>query len=200
MTTESLTEREPKDERAAFCADLHAFANWLAENPWVPLPFTTFAERHLNYIDDKTPFASLTKVREIAALLGVKTDESLPDRTRVTITMGCVEYRLLAWHKNGRPGEPDERDAKIERLTAELAALRAAAALQPDADLSGMGYSREADDPTPVSPARVPLHTGGMVGPVDGGYLVDETGPGLIVGDTADEQRDNAHAAYERDE
>jgi hypothetical protein len=39
------------------------------------------------------------------------------------------------------------------------------------ADPSGLSYSREADDPTPVSPARVPLHTGGMT---DGG-LVDET-------------------------
>jgi hypothetical protein len=27
-------------------------------------------------------------------------------------------------------------------------------------DPAGLGYSREADDPTPVSPARVPLHTG----------------------------------------
>lgn len=30
------------------------------------------------------------------------------------------------------------------------------------ADL-GHGFSREADDPTPVSPARVPLHTGSVV-------------------------------------
>jgi hypothetical protein len=42
------------------------------------------------------------------------------------------------------------------------------------ADRTGMAYSRaddEPDDPRPVSPARVPLHTGGMT---DGG-LVDET-------------------------
>ena len=41
-------------------------------------------------------------------------------------------------------------------------------------DPSGMSYTRadtDADDPTPVSPARVPLHTGGVV---DGGQLVDE--------------------------
>lgn len=65
-------------------------------------------------------------------------------------------------------------------------------------DPTGLAYSRAddgPDDPTPVSPARVPLHTGGMT---DCG-LVDET-PGLIVGDTADEQRDNAYAAYDRDE
>lgn len=39
----------------------------------------------------------------------------------------------------------------------------------------GLGYSREADDPTPVSPARVPLHTGAVV---DGNELiVDEPAP-----------------------
>lgn len=38
---------------------------------------------------------------------------------------------------------------------------------------AGFGYTRAdtEDDPTPVSPARVPLHTGAMVGPVDGGEL-----------------------------
>lgn len=41
------------------------------------------------------------------------------------------------------------------------------------ADPTGLGYSREAepDDPRPVSPGRVPLHTGAMT--ADG--LVDET-------------------------
>lgn len=36
--------------------------------------------------------------------------------------------------------------------------------LESVADASGMSYSREADDPTPVSPDRVPLHTGGEGG------------------------------------
>jgi hypothetical protein len=42
------------------------------------------------------------------------------------------------------------------------------------ADPTGMGYSRETepDDNRPVSPGRVPLHTGAMV---DGNQLVDET-------------------------
>lgn len=49
-----------------------------------------------------------------------------------------------------------------------------APAVDPDPDPTGLAYSRadDADDPTPVSPARVPLHTGGVV---DGGRLVDET-------------------------
>jgi len=140
-----------------------------AVNDWMK----AYASKHLNRINDRgTVAASLAEVREIADELGVKTDEHLDDRTRLVFKVGRVEYELLTWHPDGRPGEPDERDAKIEQLTAELAALRAAAALQPDADPSGLGYSREADDPTPVSPARVPLHTGGVV---DGGQLVDET-------------------------
>jgi hypothetical protein len=98
------------------------------------------------------------------------------------------------------------------------------------ADPTGLAYSRaddEPDDPTPVSGHRVAPHTGGLTeqGLVDetppepvvqcfdgdphGPHrtvFAPETGienghcPGLIVGDTADEQRDNAYAAYERDE
>lgn len=41
-----------------------------------------------------------------------------------------------------------------------------------NADPTGLGFNREADDPTPVSPARVPLHEGAIV---DGNQLVDET-------------------------
>lgn len=81
-----------------------------------------------------------------------------------------------------------EREAELEKLRAEVAELRAAASQsvwcgggctqvadhpgECDPDATGLGYSREADDPTPVSPERVPLHTGAVV---DGGQLVDET-------------------------
>jgi hypothetical protein len=44
------------------------------------------------------------------------------------------------------------------------------------ADALGFAYTRadsDADDPTPVSPARVPLHTGSVV---DGGVLVTDGG------------------------
>lgn len=47
---------------------------------------------------------------------------------------------------------------------------------------NGMSYTRadtEADDPTPVSPARVEPHFGGVV---DGGQLVDETEAGAATG------------------
>ena len=39
-------------------------------------------------------------------------------------------------------------------------------------DPTGLGFSREADDPTPVSPAGVQRHPGGVV---EGGQLVDES-------------------------
>jgi hypothetical protein len=61
-----------------------------------------------------------------------------------------------------------EREAELEKLRAEVEALRSAVRF----DANGLGYSREADDPTPVSPARVPLHTGGVI---DDGQLIDET-------------------------
>lgn len=53
---------------------------------------------------------------------------------------------------------------EVARLRAEVEALRA--------ERSGLGYSREADDPTPVSPARVPLHTGSVI--ADGVLVTDK--------------------------
>lgn len=120
--------------------------------------------------------------------------------------------------------EDGHRDSTNFRADALITLDRAA-------DLTGQLYTRADDEPaedmtlTP-SGRRMPPHTGGMVGPVDSGQLVDETDPhilcveehedgpcprreaveqarrergGLIVGDTAAEQRDNAYAAYERD-
>lgn len=64
--------------------------------------------------------------------------------------------------------EQADKDAEIYRLRARVAELEAH-------DPRGLNYTRadsaEADDPTPVSPARVPMHTGGMT--AEG--LVDET-------------------------
>lgn len=47
--------------------------------------------------------------------------------------------------------------------------------LQALAADDGFGYSREVDDPAPVSPARVPLHTGSVVAD---GVLVTDPVPG----------------------
>lgn len=50
---------------------------------------------------------------------------------------------------------------------------------------------REASSPYGISPQALRIARDGLVAPYS---------PGVIVGDTADEQRDNAYAAYERDE
>lgn len=182
MTDQTVTPAETADQpespedaakRAAFVADLCAFAAWLAKNSWVPVPSEAYASKQLNGIEDPALVApSLAKVRDIAARFGVKTDESLPDRTRAGISFGNIEYRLLAWHKGGRPGEPDERDIELERLRAENAELRAAvpAGALPGDD--GLGYSREADDPTPVSGGRLTPHFATQEGTVRDSHLV----------------------------
>lgn len=59
------------------------------------------------------------------------------------------------------PNPANGRDVELEKLRAKVA------------ELEKLTYSREADDPTPVSPARPPLHVG--VREADGGELVDET-------------------------
>lgn len=87
-----------------------------------------------------------------------------------TERVGAVDVRVMysvstEWAlKRKQAAELAEREVELEKLRAEVAELRAAQ--------SGFGYSREADDPTPVSPGRMPLHTGGVI---DGGALVDET-------------------------
>lgn len=58
--------------------------------------------------------------------------------------------------------------------------LLAASQIPVESVDDGFGYSREADDPTPVSPGRVPLHTGSIVR--DSELVIDRTlaGPGLV--------------------
>lgn len=58
------------------------------------------------------------------------------------------------------PGPPDERDAELVQLRAENERLRAAAPSFVDDDPTGLGFSREADDPTPTTavPATIEGH------------------------------------------
>jgi hypothetical protein len=68
------------------------------------------------------------------------------------------------------------RTVPDSRLAAEIAAelRRVADRLEALGDPTGLAYSRaddEPDDPTPVSPARAPMHVGVM----DDGGLVDVT-------------------------
>jgi hypothetical protein len=117
----------PDQKRAETIADIRAFADWLEQNPWVPTPFHANASEHLNGAGDRPDEqrAHLTRLRSVADRLGVKVDEHLTDRTRMQFNIGKFEYSLLVWHENGRPGEPDPRDAELEKLRAEVEALRA---------------------------------------------------------------------------
>lgn len=64
----------------------------------------------------------------------------------------------------------DKREVELKELRARVAELEATT----DSDATGLAYTRtdsEPDDPTPVSPARVPLHTGSVV--ADGVLVTD---------------------------
>lgn len=183
MTSENLAPADDAAKRAVFVADLRAFANWIAENPWVPLPARTYASKQLNYQTDsrEVNVSALATVRAIAARMDVAIDEHLPDRTRAEVEIGSVEYSVLAWHPEGRQNE-------LERLRAEVAELRAAAAesiwcgggctLVADhagecviATDTGMGYSREPESTVvaPV-PAGVEGHPEGRAAGIPAHY------------------------------
>jgi hypothetical protein len=178
--------REAAD-RARFAAGLREFADWIGANGWAPVGWDGCGFQHarvqvdLHGSDEDATAATVSRIRDLADRLGVKTQE-LDDRTDASVVIGAVSYSVIAWHRNGRPAEPNRCVASLH-ITAQTADARCfrcgaagvVAAYEPAADPTGLAYSRaddEADDPTPVSPARVPLHTGGVV---DGVGLVDET-------------------------
>lgn len=150
-----LAEFRAGAERAQKIADIRALADWLEANPDVPMPYQVSAVEHWNENPgDPTPSAAIATIRNLGQMYGVKLDEHLDDRTRFIVPFGAASYELVVWHEDGRPAEPEP--------------------LVVPADPFGLAYTRadsEADDPTPVSPARVPMHTGGMT--AEG--LVDET-------------------------
>lgn len=126
-------------ERAQKIADIRALADWLEANPEVPL--AAYPSEQADLHDGA---ASVAFVRELGARFDSKVRDDLDDRTQVYIRFGSFEYRVIAWHKDGRPAEAEP---------------------QPDADPTGLTYTRaddEPDDPTPVSGPRVPAHTGGV--------------------------------------
>jgi hypothetical protein len=102
-----------------------------------------------------------------------------PDRSSALRTMLATFGRN--WAFEYEPESPTIADY-IPRMTLHAQLVIGLTAADP----TGLAYTRaddEPDDPTPVSPARVPLHTGGMT---DGG-LVDETAtPGAIDQDAED--------------
>lgn len=77
---------------------------------------------------------------------------------------------LFVEHYTGRDGQGWTFVAhRADGYGPESDVFAAAARIPVEPVDTGLGYSREADDPTPVSPARVPLLTGAVV---DGNALV----------------------------
>lgn len=154
-TEADLAALREQAERAQKVADIRALADWLEANPSVPMPASlrTQASPGCEVLPEVDVWNSgaqgIAELERVAAIMGseiVHYDE----RSDATKTFGRVEYSFIAWHKDGRPAEPE-------------------------ADPTGLAYSRadDADDPTPVSGHRVEPHVGGVT---DGG-LVDETPP-----------------------
>jgi hypothetical protein len=172
-TEADLAELREQAERAQKIADIRALAAWLEANPDVPMPVRLSGQEQMadpSFHDGISPIEGVKRVREFAAKHGVKVDESDPTHTDAKVAFGIVEYKLLSWHRDGRPVEPE---------AAPVASVNPFG-LSPAANAEvrerlGLAYSRaddETPDPTPTGP-REPLHTGGMT---DGG-LVDETLP-----------------------
>lgn len=139
VTAERLAEAREQAERAEKIADIRAFADFLEANPWAPLESLRMQWSPDPHGDVwNAGYRGIAELRKLAAQLGVSVDESCDDRMQAAREFGPVEYRLIAWHKDGRPAEP-QRD-----------------------DPTGLLYQRPADDPTPVSPARGELHTGAV--------------------------------------
>jgi hypothetical protein len=96
-------------ERAKFIAGLHRFADWLKANPWAPIrddgAYVHPARLQINLRD--ADMATIAQVREIADRLGAKADESLFDRTDASMEIGSISYSVIAWHRDGRPAEPE---------------------------------------------------------------------------------------------
>jgi hypothetical protein len=97
---------------------------------------------------------------------------------RGPIKVHVYDFVSTAWAiKRETDASLAAKEAELERLRAELIALRAAAVLQPDADPAGLGFSRDDIEPEPAC-----ADCGGNVRVVDGGLRhVNHHGLPLLV-------------------
>lgn len=181
VSDEELAAAAAGVERARKIADIRALADFLEANPEVPLALYPSEQ-----VDLHNGAASVAQVRELGAKFGGTVRDDLDDRTQVYLKFGSFEYRVIAWHHDGRPAEPapepltpapiaEHYDASAFN-TENVCACGDAFGSRRDlnAHILGLAYSRaddEQDDPTPVSGARVEPH----VGAVTEQGLVDET-------------------------
>jgi hypothetical protein len=148
LTAEEIAGHKGDAERARKIADIRAFADWLEANPEIPMAYGIGGQAD---VSESTTYsaAEIRAVKAFAEKHGGEFRKS-KDHASARVRFGDVTYSLISWHKDGRPAEPEP-------------------------DPTGLAYTRadDADDPTPVSGARVEPHVGGMT---DEG-LVDETPP-----------------------
>jgi hypothetical protein len=160
-------------------ATIHVFAKGM-------VPLASIAEI-AKVSDDKRRYAVADQLRAVALLLD---DKMLPLSSHTTLSRG-VEFHQDDLATVEHVAELLGVDIEVDSAGRHSAFYRPAGMgslvvgewftyvekAAPVADATGLGYSRSddaADDPTPVSPARVPLHTGAMT---ERG-LVDETSTG----------------------
>lgn len=216
-TEADLAAMHKQGEREQLANELHRLAEMIL-NPAMPVPQYGISM----YASFKTP-AEVRAAAEVFSLpvesrkpnAGIQTPEWPQDRK-------SYEQGIhLHWLTITDEPEPDSDasmeahyDAEIDGQTphpswptrAELKpweslapmADRIAESIEPS-DPTGLAYSRADDEPEGDVTQQLGHRIEPHVGAVTEQGLVDET-PGLIVGDTADEQRNNAYAAYERDE
>jgi len=100
LTAEALAERQAAAERAQRIADIRRLADLLEGNPDVPMSDYPHWQINLHGADD------VARVRTLAAKHGAGVVETAA-RTEVTLRVGDFEYCVIAWHKDGRPAEPE---------------------------------------------------------------------------------------------
>jgi hypothetical protein len=106
---EDLAEYRAVAERAAKIADIRAFADWLEANPDVPMPYGIGGQA--DFTQNATA-ADLSAMDAFAKKYGAEVYRHLNEHTSARIKIGSVGYALIAWHKDGRPGEPDAEATK----------------------------------------------------------------------------------------
>lgn len=173
MTQPNVPDQSPTF--ASLAADLRAIADVFEKAPHVALSSNPWVKFDIQ--PDGTDEQIIERTDAIGQLLFGKNGE--PKQMggnnyhyKVDGKVGLIEVGLYdaisvetVRAREVAAGGLAAEEAELARLRAEAAKLAARIAL---------AYSREADDPTPVSPARGgPVHTGAVVA---GGELVDETG------------------------
>jgi len=210
-----LAEWREAAKRAQKIADIRTYADWLEANPSEPLGYGFGGQAD---VPGENTAEAVAKVREFAARYGADVRE-LDACTSARLHFGSVEHVVIAWHREGRPTESAPEPAEHQEVRGwkgdvvdgygvecacgvtyngfDTPAEASKFLAQHIADPTGQDYGRndtaEADDPTPVSPARVPLHTGEMVGTARDARLVDADAPeGRVIGRAAVESGDES--------